>query len=401
MRQASLGSRITDAKCIKSGYSAIRMTTDSKTSSKAKRSDDDRLKLRSIMHVDMDAFYAAVEQLDNPKLKGRPVIVGGLGMRGVVSTASYEARRFGVHSAMPMARARVLCRHAHFIRPRMARYKEISREFFEIFHWFTQEVEGLSMDEAFLDISGDLTDKSKRDDELRETGRGLQQAIYANTGLTASVGMAHNKLLAKLGSDYRKPRGRTFVGYDKVHLFLDPLPLGRLWGIGKQTLPRLQQAGLLTIGQLRRASPEVLETLLGQRWQHYYLLAQGIDHRLVKVERADKSISRETTFSHDMSEQEPLLETLHMHAAEVAQRAAKKSLLGRTISIKLRDRNFATISRSRTLAQGINTTEEIFAQARQLFEEWCESSGFPAVRLIGVGISNLGAVEDQPIEELL
>lgn len=353
------------------------------------------------MHVDMDAFYAAVEQLDNPKLKGRPVVVGGLGMRGVVSTASYEARRYGIHSAMPMARARVLCRHAHFIRTRMARYKEISREIFEIFHWFTPEVEGLSMDEAFLDISDYLTGKQTRDDELRETGRSLQQAIYANTGLAASVGMAHNKLLAKLGSDYRKPRGRTFVAYEKAHLFLDPLPVGRLWGIGKQTLPRLQQAGILTIGQLRRAPSEVLETLLGQRWQHYYRLAQGIDHRLVKAEREDKSISRETTFSNDMNEQEPLLETLHIHAAEVSQRAAKKSLLGRTVTIKLRDRHFATISRSRTLAQGINTTDEIFAQARQLFEEWCESSGFPAVRLIGVGISNLSTVEDQSMKELL
>lgn len=349
---------------------------------------------RSIIHVDMDAFYAAVEQLDNPAMKGHPVIVGGLGPRGVVSTASYEARRFGVHSAMPMARARVLCKRAHFIRPRMARYKEVSREIFDIFHRFTSRVEGLSMDEAYLDMTDCLPAIKGRDDELRETGRGLQQAIYANTGLTASVGMAHNKLLAKLGSDYRKPRGRTFISRDKVHLFLDPLPVGRLWGIGRQTLPRLQQAGILTIGQLRRSSAEVLETLLGQRWQHYHRLAGGIDHRQVKAERPDKSISRETTFSQDMDEQEPLLETLHVHAAEVARRAAGKSLTGRTVTLKLRDRNFATISRSRTLNQGINSTEEIFVQARVLFQEWCDSSGFPAIRLIGVGISNLQEVEE-------
>ncbi len=354
------------------------------------------------MHVDMDAFYAAIEQLDNPRLKGQPVIVGGLGQRGVVATASYEARRFGVHSAMPMARARVLCRAAHFIRPRISRYREVSRQIFDIFDRFSPLVEGLSMDEAFLDISACLPSRQPRAEALRETGRGLQQAIYANTGLTASVGMAHNKLLAKLGSDYRKPRGRTYVAFEKVHLFLDPLPVGRLWGIGKQTLPRLQQAGILTIGQLRRSPPSLLETLLGQRWQHYLRLANGVDQRVVKPERADKSISRETTFSQDIAEQEPLLEILRLHAAEVAQRAGAKSLSGRTVSIKLRDRHFATISRSRTLPHAINSTDDIFAQARQLFQDWCDSSGFPAVRLIGVGISNLQAGDDhQPVDELL
>ncbi len=363
--------------------------------------EPDQDSLRAVMHVDMDAFYASIEQLDNPRLKGRPVIVGGLGPRGVVSTASYEARRFGVHSAMPMARARALCRHASFVRPRMARYKEISQEIFELFHRFTPQVEGLSMDEAFLEMTGYLPGKHSRDSELREAGRGLQQAIYANTGLTASVGMAHNKLLAKLGSDYRKPRGRTFVAYDKQHLFLDPLPVGRLWGIGRQTLPRLQQAGILTIGQLRKSKPELLQRLLGQRWRHYQRLSEGIDNRQVKAERADKSISRETTFSRDINEQEPLLETLHVHAAEVARRAVTKSLLGRTVTIKLRDHNFVTISRSRTLPHGINSIDDIYAQAKQLFQDWCDSSGFPAIRLIGVGISNLQAADEQVIEDLL
>ncbi len=356
---------------------------------------------RTVIHVDMDAFYAAIEQLDNPRLKGRPVIVGGLGHRGVVSTASYEARRYGVHSAMPMTRARALCRHASFVRPRMGRYKEISREIFGIFYRFTPLVEGLSMDEAFLEMSDCLPGKHARADELRAAGRSLQQAIYANTGLTASVGMAHNKLLAKLGSDYRKPRGRTYIASDKVHLFLDPLPVGRLWGIGRQTLPRIQQAGILTIGQLRKTEPERLETLLGKRWRHYHRLSQGIDHRQVKSERADKSISRETTFSQDIDAQEPLLETLHLHAAEVAQRATAKALLGRTVTVKLRDRNFVTISRSKTLQHGINSTDEIYTQAKQLFQNWCDSSGFPAIRLIGVGISNLQAFDEQPGNELL
>lgn len=355
---------------------------------------------RAIIHVDMDAFYAAIEQLDNPKLKGRPVIVGGLGLRGVVSTANYAARRFGVHSAIPMARARSLCPQATFIRPRMARYRELSQQIFAIFHEFSSEIEGLSMDEAFLDITERVVDEDTNY-ALRETGRALQQSIYANTGLSASVGMAHNKLLAKLGSDYRKPRGRTFIAFDQVSRFLDPLPVGRLWGIGKQTLPRLQQADILTIGQLRLSSPVLLESLLGQRWRHYQRLAAGIDERQVKGARPDKSISRETTFSSDIAEQEPLLEVLRGHAFEVAQRASRKSLVGRTVTLKLRDRHFATASRSRTLAQSISSGEAIYLQAKQLFEEWCTASGFPAVRLIGVGISNLQAAEDQQSDELL
>ncbi|MDX1555027.1 MAG: DNA polymerase IV, partial [Xanthomonadales bacterium] len=242
---------------------------------------------KSIIHVDMDAFYASVEQLDQPELRGRAVIVGGLGPRGVVSTASYEARRFGVHSAMPMAQARRLCPRAAFIAPRAQRYREVSRQVFAVFHNITPLVEGLSLDEAFLDVSA----CHRLFGPLEDIGRKLKKDIHDATGLTASVGMAHNKFLAKLASDADKPDGLVRVLPEDVHSFLDPMPIGRLWGIGRKTEPKLRAQGLLTIGQLRRADPGLLNTVLGNRTMHFLRLAQGLDDREVEPTRPDKSVS--------------------------------------------------------------------------------------------------------------
>ena len=210
---------------------------------------------RAILHVDMDAFYASVEQKDNPNLAGKPVIVGGLGSRGVVAAASYAARDFGVFSAMPMQRARALCPRGIYIRPRMARYREISAEIFALFREFTPLVEGLSLDEAFLDVSSSI----KALGDIESIGRAVQAGIMGKTGLQASIGMAHNKFLAKLASSR-----------DHVGAFLDPMPIGRLWGIGRKTEPRLKAIGVLTIGQLRTCEEAMLRGVLGKRTGHFY-----------------------------------------------------------------------------------------------------------------------------------
>ena len=219
---------------------------------------------RVILHVDMDAFYASVETLDRPELSGKAVVVGGLGPRGVVSTANYEARKFGVHSAMPIMQARRKCPQAEFIRPRPARYREVSRMVFRQFGNYTPLVEGLSLDEAFLDVSASL----KLFGGAEEIALKIKESIRREVGLTCSVGVAHNKFLAKLASDLQKPDGLVCVPSENLHEFLDPMPIRRLWGIGPRTAPRLKTLGILTFGQLRRADPATLQRALGNRAEH-------------------------------------------------------------------------------------------------------------------------------------
>jgi DNA polymerase-4 len=340
---------------------------------------------RAIIHVDMDAFYAAVECLDDPSLVGKPVIVGGLGPRGVVATASYEARRFGVHSAMPMGRARRLCPQAHYLRPRMDRYREKSAEVFAIFRDFTPVLEGLSLDEAFLDVTSSL----KLFGGPLEIARGIRQRIRDETGLTASVGVAHNKFLAKLASDARKPDGLVFVAPDEVRGFLDPMPVGRLWGIGRQTEPRLKALGILTIGQLRRTDASALRPVLGNRTEHFQRLARGEDEREVNAERADKSISREVTFDRDVLDRDTLLAELQSQAESVARRLRSQGLVARTVVVKIRDARFRTVTRSRSLRACSGSTRTLYRMARALFERWRESNRTTPVRLLGMGVSGL------------
>ncbi|MGD2129772.1 MAG: DNA polymerase IV [Lysobacterales bacterium] len=342
---------------------------------------------RAIIHVDMDAFYAAVECLDDPSLVGKPVIVGGLGPRGVVATASYEARRFGVHSAMPMGRARRLCPQAHYLRPRMDRYREKSAEVFAIFRDFTPVLEGLSLDEAFLDVTSSL----KLFGGPLEIARGIRQRIRDETGLTASVGVAHNKFLAKLASDARKPDGLVFVAPDEVRGFLDPMPVGRLWGIGRQTEPRLKALGILTIGQLRRTDASALRPVLGNRTEHFQRLARGEDEREVNAERADKSISREVTFDRDVLDRDTLLAELQSQAESVARRLRSQGLVARTVVVKIRDARFRTVTRSRSLRACSGSTRTLYRMARALFERWRESNRTTPVRLLGMGVSGLEA----------
>jgi len=333
----------------------------------------------------MDAFYAAVEVLDDPSLAGRAVVVGGLGPRGVVATASYEARRRGVHSAMPMAQARRLCPEAHFIRPRPARYRELSAAVFDVFAEFTPLVEGLSLDEAFLDVSGSL----RLFGSPRAIAEQVRRRIRDVTGLTASVGVAHNKFLAKLASDACKPDGLMAVEPERVRGFLDPMPVDRLWGIGKRTAPRLRALGVLTIGQLRRADPKILQPVLGNRTGHFLRLAHGEDERTVDVDRPTRSISHEVTFDVSLKRRDELLAELQRQAEQVARRLRAAGLLARTVTVKIRDDGFHTVTRSSSLVAPSGSTRTLHAMARALFAAWLSTHRSTPVRLLGVGVSGL------------
>jgi DNA polymerase-4 len=340
---------------------------------------------RAIIHVDMDAFYASVELLDNPGLKNLPVIVGGLGPRGVVATANYEARAQGVHSAMPMARARKLCPRAHYIRPRMSRYRELSASIFVVFRKFTPLVEGLSLDEAFLDVSASLSLFG----DLESIGRQIKQEIKQQTGLTASVGIAHNKFLAKLASDAQKPDGLVLVKRGEVLRFLDPMPISRLWGIGKRTAPKLASLGILTIGQLRRSDISVFRPVLGNRAEHFHRLARGEDEREVQLRRPDKSISNEVTFDNDLLDRRELLAELLRQSESVASRLRAQELLASTVVIKIRDGSFRTVSRSCSMRACSNSTRTLYRMARALFQSWREKHRTTPVRLLGMGVTGL------------
>lgn len=349
---------------------------------------------RAILHVDMDAFYAAVEERDRPELRGRAVIVGGLGPRGVVSTANYAARVFGVHSAMPMTRARRLCPDAVYIKPRMDHYRAESARIFAIFREYTPLVEGLSLDEAFLDVSASLRLFGSAD----HIARRLKEDIRARTGLTASIGVAHNKFLAKLASDLQKPDGLVSVAPDRVREFLDPMPLRRLWGIGPRTEPRLKAQGILTFGQLRRADPALLEALLGNRAEHFRRLACGEDDREVTTGGRDRSISHEITFPADVSDHTDLLAELQHLAEAVAERLRQRGLRARTIVVKIRDPSFHTVTRSRSMPEPTDVTMSIYRLARALFEGWSAGQRGTPVRLLGVGLGGLEPREGEPGE---
>jgi DNA polymerase-4 len=344
---------------------------------------------RAIIHVDMDAFYASVECLDNPGLAGLPVIVGGLGPRGVVSTANYAAREFGVHSAMPMSQARRLCPQARYVRPRMSRYREISAQIFAIFEEFTPLVEGLSLDEAFLDVTGSM----RLFGDQERIARQIKERIRSRTGLTASVGIAHNKFLAKLASDADKPDGLVRVTRDDVRAFLDPMPIRRLWGIGKQTEPRLKARGILTVGQLRRADVSVLRPILGNRSEHFQRLARGEDQREVEPVRPDKSISHEVTFDSDLLDRTELLSELLRQSENVAARLRRQEMMARTVVVKIRDSRFQTVTRSRSLHACSNSTRTLYRMARSLFEGWRGKHLTTPVRLLGMGVSGLETLQ--------
>lgn len=338
---------------------------------------------RVILHADMDAFYASVEQRDRPELRGLPVIVGGTGPRGVVSAASYEARRFGVHSAMPTAQARQRCPDGVFLPVRMARYREVSAAVFDAMHSITPLVEGLSLDEAFLDITGSV----KLFGGVEATGRALVERIHAATGLNVSVGIAPSKFVAKIASDLEKPAGFVVVPPARVQSFLDPLPVSRLWGLGPKTLPRVERAGFRTFRDVRTGSPERLRAVLGNQAERFRRLAAGIDDRNVEPAREEKSISAEETFATDLATLAELETVLLALAEKVAARLRRANLTARTVTVKIRERDFTTHTRSRTFQPASNETRVVHAQARALLKDWWREHPGAAIRLLGVGTS--------------
>lgn len=338
--------------------------------------------LRWIMHVDMDAFFASVEQLDNPDLRGKPVIVGGQSCRGVVSTCSYEARRYGVHSAMSMAEARKLCPHGEYVPVRMRRYQEVSKKIMSIFHDFTPLVEQLSIDEAFLDVSG----MEKLYHNTEEIGWLIKKRIAAETGLTASVGLAPNKFLAKMASDLQKPDGFTIIRHAEAAKFIADFPVTKIFGIGRMAEKSLLEYGIATIGQLAAAENNVLKKVFGKNADSVHRLAQGIDERPVVTESVPKSIGRETTFTQDLFTEEQCRRELLKLSGQTGFRLRSKGYTGHTLTLKVKFTDFRIVTRSITSETDICCDEEIYALSVKLLHEVDLKKG---IRLLGVTVSNL------------
>jgi len=333
----------------------------------------------------MDEFFAAVERLDNPALAGKPIIVGGSAQgRGVVSTASYEARAFGVHSAMPMVQAVRRCPQAVFLPVRMARYAELSRRVFDLFEQFTPLIEPLSIDEAFLDLSG----TERLHGPAVEAARRLRATIREQTGLVASVGVAPNKFLAKLASDLEKPDGLTVITPDNVDAVLTPLGVRKLWHVGPKTAEQLERLGIATVGQLRAASVEWLRARFGEIGEGVWQLAWGRDARPVTPDAEARGLGSEQTFAEDVADSESLRMVLLGQVEQVAGRLRRHDLRARTVVLKLRTGDFVTRTRSRTVAEPTCLTDELWAAARGLFDEWAART-FRPLRLLGMAATNL------------
>jgi DNA polymerase-4 len=342
---------------------------------------------RSIIHVDMDAFYASVELLDRPELRGLPVIVGGLGPRGVVSTCSYEARKFGVHSAMPIVQARRLCPDGVYLWPRMARYEELSDQVFEVFHEVTPLVEGLSLDEAFLDVTASL----RLLGSVEVIGRWIKDAIHARTQLVASVGMGPNKLLAKLASEMSKPDGFHRIQGEHAAAELAPLPVGRLWTVGKVTEQALHRLGIRTIGELAACDTVRLARALGRQVEGLQALARGEDDRCVEPAQAEQSIGAEHTFDVDVAELALAESWLLRHSERIAARARQRGLEGRTVTVKLREPPFVTHTRQAQMRTPSASASDIYGVARGLLLSWWQAQRKPRLRLLGVSLSGFAA----------
>ncbi len=336
-----------------------------------------------ILHVDMDAFYASVEIVKDPSLEGKPVIVGGMGGRGVVTSASYEARAFGVTSAMPGIRARRLCPHGIFLPNDFEAYQHYSRQIRDVFTSFTPLVEPLSLDEAFLDVAGSVRLFGAPVEIARQI-----KARIGELGLPCTVGVAPNKFLAKLASTVGKPDGLLVVPTDRVLEFLHPLPVGALWGVGEQTGEALRKLGLRTVEDVAKIGRRTLERALGDAvGAHLYALAHGRDDRVVTPSEPAKSVGSEETFSHDLDATEPILRELLRLSDRTADRLRAKGMCGRTVTLKVRFSNFTTITRARTSAAEVDTAAEIYDVVRDLYLRLDPER--PRIRLLGVTVSGL------------
>jgi len=340
-------------------------------------------KTRKIIHVDMDAFYASVEQRDRPELRGKPVIVGGPpNSRGVVTTCSYEARKYGIHSAMPSSTAYRLCPHAIFVPPRFNVYKQVSDQVREIFYEYTDLVEPLSLDEAFLDV----TENKKGIPLATEVAKQVLKRIYEKTRLTASAGVSFNKFLAKVASDINKPNGITVVTPKKAAAFIDRLAIGKFFGVGKVTEKKMHALGIKTGADLKKMEKEELIKHFGKTGGYYYDIAHGIDSRPVNPHRVRKSLGQERTLSKDIDDRQQMLAILEKLAHSIEEYLQKRHIKGRTITLKVKYYNFKSITRSITVDQPLDESAVIMKHIRALLDK--TDAGKIKVRLLGISISN-------------
>lgn len=338
--------------------------------------------LRKIVHVDMDAFYASVEQHDNPELKGKPIAVGGSSQRGVVSAASYEARKFGVHSAMSGMLARKKCPDLIFVKPRFQRYKEVSQQIREIFFEYTHLVEPLSLDEAYLDV----TQNKKGNPSATLIAQEIRHKIVAKTGLTASAGISINKFIAKIASDINKPNGQKTVNPEEVIAFLENLDIRKFYGVGKVTAEKMYQLGIFTGKDLKTKSLEYLKEHFGKSGQHYFNVVRGIHLSEVKPERIPKSVGAERTFSENLSSEIFMFEKLENIAEELERRLKKSKIAGKTITLKIKFSDFTLQTRSKTIPYFIADKALILEVAKELLYQ---APIQDSVRLLGISLANL------------
>lgn len=344
---------------------------------------------RKIIHIDMDAFFAAVEQRDFPELKGKPVVVGGQpGSRGVVAASSYEARKFGIYSAMPSSRAYKLCPHAVFVRPRFSAYKQVSAEIHKIFKEYTDIIEPLSLDEAYLDVSQVHLCKSSASLMAEE----IREKIFNKINLTASAGISYNKFLAKLGSDQNKPNGQFIIKPGEAEHYLRDLPIGRFYGVGKVTEAKMKSFGINTGGDLKDRSLLELQELLGNSAEYYYDIARGIDFRPVSNQRVRKSLGSETTFQHDISDANEMLQQLFNLLDEILESLLQRELLAYTITLKIKYSDFTQVTRSYTSDTIISVRKKAIEVIPALLAKTEVKT--KSVRLLGISFSNLLKPED-------
>jgi len=342
----------------------------------------DNLPIRKIIHVDMDAFYASVEQMDNPELIGKPLAVGGSGTRGVVSAASYEARKFGVRSAISGVKARRLCPELIFVRPRFERYKEISNKIRAIFLDYTHLVEPLSLDEAYLDV----TENKKGNPSASLIAQDIRMRIFNEVGITASAGISINKFVAKIASDYNKPNGQKTVNPEEVLDFLEQLDIRKFYGIGKVTAEKMYQIGIYTGSDLKSKTLEFLKDNFGKSGKYYYYAVRGLQNSEVKPNRIRKSLAAERTFNKNLSSEVFMLEKLEHIAAEVSKRVNNSKVAGKTVTLKIKYSDFTLQTRSKTLPYFISDKSVVLETARTLlYQEKLNNS----VRLLGISLSNL------------
>ena len=337
---------------------------------------------RKLIHIDMDAFYASVEQMDNPELKGKPLAVGGSEVRGVVSAASYEARKFGVRSAMSGIQAKRNCPDLIFVRPRFDRYKEISKKIRKIFHEYTDLVEPLSLDEAYLDV----TQNKKGNPSATLIAQEIRQRIFEEVGLTASAGISVNKFVAKIASDYNKPNGQKTVNPEEVESYLENLDIKKFYGIGKVTTEKMYHLGIFTGKDLKSKSKEFLEEHFSKSGLHFYNIVRGIHNSAVKPNRIAKSVAAEHTFNENLTSEIFMVEKLERIAAELENRLKKYNISGKTVTLKIKYSDFTTQTRSKTLPYFIADKGLLLETAKELlFQERMKES----VRLLGVSLNNL------------